>query len=191
MPRNRNRRAPFLLAAGALLLAGCGGAPSVYNAQIYHDSWPDFFYGGGTGGEYLAVVWGNPFRADKAATEAVVIESIERAYNHAGNSFSTSPERVNPLVPYVAVVFNAGYFSSGLPCGDLDALRPGPAPSGNVAVQAALCRGGAALTGVRGSVEGVGGPDDPKFRQLIHQVAIKLFRYPRRGGPSSGLNTGT
>ena len=122
------------------------------------------------------MVWGNPFDADKAVTEAVVIESIERAYNHAGTSFSTSPERVNPLVPHVAVVFNADHARSGLPCSDLSKLRPGSAPSGNVRVQVALCRGGTMLTGVQGVVEDVSGPDDPKFRQLVYQVAAKLFR---------------
>jgi hypothetical protein len=177
MPQTRTRTTALLLVAGALWLAGCSGGPTVYNAQIYHDRWPDFFYGGSTP-EYLAVVWGNPFATHKAATEAVVIEFIERAYNHAGTSFSTSPREYNPLVPYVSMVFNADHARSGLPCGDLSKLRPGPAPSGNVRIQAALCR-----TGVEGVVENVSGPDDPKFRQLVYQVAVKLFRYqPGSGG---------
>jgi hypothetical protein len=158
MPQTRTRTTALLLVASALWLAGCSGGPTVYNAQIYHDRWPDFFYGGGTP-EYLAVVWGNSFHTDKTATEAVVIESIER------------------------MVFNADHARSGLPCGDLSKLRPGPAPSGNVRIQAALCRSGAMLTGVEGVVENVSGPDDPKFRQLVYQVAVKLFRYqPGSGG---------
>ena len=32
------------------------------------------------------------------------------------------------------------------------------------------------LTGAQGVVEDVRGPDDPKFRQLVYQVAAKLFR---------------
>jgi hypothetical protein len=166
----------LLLVAGALWLAGCAGAPTVYNARIYHDRWQDFFYGGGTP-EYRAVVWGNPFDTPKAATEAVVIASIERAYNNARASFSTSPELVNPLVPYVSMVFNANRISSGAPCGNLDVLRPVPAPSGNVRLLAALCRAGTTLTAAQGFVDGVSGPDDPRFRQLVYQIAIKLFHY--------------
>ena len=164
---------------GAIALAGfiasCSGAPTVYNARIYHDAWPTFFSGSGQS-EYLAVVWGNPFATEQAHTDAVVLNSVDRAYNRAGTSFSTNPETVDPLVPYVSVLFNPGSISSNLPCSDLANLKPGVVPGGEVRVHAALCRAGSALTGARGYVTDVMGPDDPRFHQLMHQVAVELFR---------------
>lgn len=174
------RRAPWV-AAGALLLASCATQPTVHHSRIYHDYYQDFF-SGAPGTKFLAVVWGNPFAADKAETDAVVVDTAERAFGRRGYGFSTQPERVNPLVPYLAVVFNAGHAESGLPCTDLSRLSPPPPPNGNVSVQAALCRGNKQLTAAKGSVAGVRGPDDPRFRALTYQVAAQLFRTPPRSG---------
>lgn len=160
------------------LLVGCGGTPTVYDSRIYHDSWPDFF-NGGTQSEYLAVVWGNPFDAAQERTDAVVLKSVDQAFNRSGSTFSTNPSDVDPLVPYVAVVFNAEAKSSGLPCSDLTALQPSRADRGNVRVHAALCRAGSPLTGARGHVADVTGPDDPRFKDLMYQVAVELFRNQR------------
>ena len=144
----------------ATILAACSSTPTVYNSRVYHDAWPTFFSGSGQG-EFLAVVWGNPFNAEQERTNAVVLDSVDQAYNRANYSFSTNPESVDPLAPYVSVVFNAGSVASGLPCSDLIDLQPPRAPSGDVRVHAALCRGGSALTGARGYVDNVSGPNGP------------------------------
>lgn len=175
------RRTALLAAAGALLLASCAGQSTVHYSRIYNDSWRDFF-AGAEGTEFLAVVWGNPFNADKAATDSVVVETAEQAFNRSGYHFSTKPATVNPLVPYLAVVFNAGVSPSGLACGDLSRLEPRPPANGHVTMEAALCRGGTRLTGAKGSVADVKGPDDPRFRAFAYQVANKVFRPGTRSG---------
>ncbi len=160
----------------AATLAGCSGAPTVYSTRIYHDEWPIFF-SGSSQSEFLAVVWGNPFEAEQARTNAVVLESVDQAFNHANYSFSTNPTNVDPLVPYVSVLFNPGSMSSALPCSDLTALQPSRVGAGEVRVHAALCRGGAPLTGARGYLTQVSDPNDPRFEALMHQIAVELFRY--------------
>lgn len=175
------RKTALLLAAGALLLASCATQPTVHHSRIYNDSWQDFF-AGAPGTEFLAVVWGNPFNADKAETDAVVIETAEKAFNRSGYHFSTKPETVNPLVPYLVVLFNPGHSAIALPCTDLSRLEPRPPSDGRVTIEAALCRGGMRLTGATGSVAGVRGPDDPRFRALAYQIAAKVFRRGTRSG---------
>ena len=96
------------------VLAGCASTPTVYSAHIYHDAWPIFFSGSGQS-EFLAAIWGNPFETAQERTDAVVLKSVDQAFNHAGYSFSTNPATVDPLAPYVSVLFNPESVSSGLP----------------------------------------------------------------------------
>lgn len=182
------RIAPRLLGVlgVAVGLAACNSAPTVYNSRIYHDAWPTFF-SGSSQGEFLAVVWGNPFNAEQERTNAVVLDSVDQAYNRANYSFSTNPESVDPLAPYVSVVFNASSAASGLPCSDLTALQPRRTASGGVSVHAALCRGGSALTGARGYVDKVSGPEDPRFEALMYQIAVELFRYQPGTNPNGDV----
>ncbi|WP_374307053.1 hypothetical protein [Dongia sp.] len=47
---------------------------------------------------------------------------------------------------------------------------------GSVAVTAAFCRGtGAALTYLVASVDGITGPEDPRFRQFLRSIVFRLF----------------
>jgi hypothetical protein len=174
------RKTVLLIAAGALLLASCA-QPTVHHWRTYNDNWQDFF-AGAPGSEFLAVVWGNPFKGDKAETDAVVTETADKAFNRSGYHFSTKPKTVNPLAPYLAVLFNAPHSAVALPCGDLSALEPRPPSDGRVSIEAALCRGGTRLTAATGSVSGVRGPDDPRFRALVYQIAAKVFRPGVRSG---------
>lgn len=167
----------LMAAALAIGLAGCADGPKVYNARIYHDRWPDLLYAGGN--EPLsAVIWGNPFRDDRAGLESAVLEAVDKVHNNAGARFASTPPALEPRSPYVALLFNANEVYSGLPCADLSTLTPRSDNDGEVHVQAALCRNGAPLTGASGHVGNVSGADDPRFRQLMHSVAVSLFQAP-------------
>jgi len=191
MSRRATRKTGLLAAAAALLLAACANQPTVYYSRVYYDQWKDFL-AGGHGTEFLAVIWGNPFAADKAQTDAVVLDTAHTAFNRAGYRFTTTPKnKVNPLVPYLAVVFNADHVSSDLPCGDLSELGPPPAPSRNVTMQAAMCRRGTPLTRAVGSVANVSGPDDPRFRALAFQIATQVFQLVPRSGSGVTIADGS
>ena len=166
----------FGVTMAAAVLAACSGGPSVYNARIYHDRWPDLFFTDGK--PYDAVVWGNPFGGDPTPLRSAVVAAMAKAYNNASRGFAVLPAEETPRGPYVSVLFNAESETSRLPCGDLEGLSPRAIGDGNVHVQAALCRNGMPLTRASGQVTGVAGPDDPRFRRLLRMVAVDLFRPP-------------
>ncbi|MDP6952237.1 MAG: hypothetical protein QGF53_05695 [Alphaproteobacteria bacterium] len=171
-----------MAAALVATLVACADTPNVYNARIYHDRWPDLLYAGGD--EPLsAVIWGNPFRDDRAGLEKAVLAAVQKAHNNASAHFTATPPALEPRSPYVALLFNANEVQSGLPCADLSGLTPQDGVNGDVHVQAAICRNGAPLTGASGHVGNVSDADDPRFRQLMHSVAVSLFQAP----PGYGL----
>jgi len=48
--------------------------------------------------------------------------------------------------------------------------------NGSISMVAALCRGtDHALTYLSASIDGVTGPDDPRFRQFLRQATVQLF----------------
>lgn len=54
-----------------------------------------------------------------------------------------------------------------------------PAQSGDVWIVAALCPGsGPALTYLSGSVSGITGAEDPRFRQFLRSAVVRLFPKP-------------
>ena len=91
----RKRSFPLLfVTAIAALLAACNAraAPTdgFYNAQVYHDRWPDFF-SGAPGQEYLAVIWGDPFAGQKSETVAVVLVRSPSPLTDPGIVFQPNP----------------------------------------------------------------------------------------------------
>ena len=180
----RKRSFPLLfVTAIAALLAACNArAPTVYNVQVYHDRWPDFF-SGAPGQEYLAVIWGDPFAGQKSETVAVVLDAVTIAFNRPGYRFSTEPGNPDPLAPRLAIMINPAKSPGGAPCGDLATATP-VRSTGNIELHAALCRGDTALTRAQGRVSGVTGPDDERFREQVYQVAIKVFEVRPGHNPS-------
>lgn len=166
------------MAAG--MLAACGAGPSVYNARIYHDRWPDLFFTSGK--PYDAVVWGDPFGGDPTPVRSAVVAAMAKAFNNPSRGFAALPPDEEPRGPYVSVLFNAESESNSALCGNLEGLSTRALGDGNVHVQAALCRNGLMLTRASGQVMGAAGPDDPRFRRLLAMLATELFRKP----PTSG-----
>ena len=171
----------------ATSLAACNvSSPTVYNAQVYHDRWPDFF-SGAPGREYLAVIWGDPFAGQNSETVAVVLDAFTTAFNRPGYRFSTEPSDPDPLAPRLAIMINPAKAPGGAPCGDFATATP-VWSTGSIELHAALCRGDTALTRAQGRVSGVTGPADRHFRELVYQVAIKVIEV-RPGHNPSGTNS--
>ena len=60
-------------------------------------------------------------------------------------------------------------------CGDHDYQGGGKEPNGTARLIAAFCRSDRALSYLVGSVDGVTGPDDPKFVAFVRQATMRLF----------------
>ncbi len=185
-PTGARRSARLAIAARALvvglglLVAGCNATTTVYNDQVYHDRWRDAF-AGPPASEFLLDIAGHPFLGQETQTETVIEDVVALPFNNDGYRFTTTPKAINPLTPYLSIVFNAEIEATGIPCSDVSRLRFSPAADGRIAVQAALCRHGGLLTRADGVASGVTGPDDPKFRELMFQVSRKLFATSSRG----------
>ena len=82
-------------------------------------------------------------------------------------------------------MINPAKAPGGAPCGDFFTATP-VRSTGSIELYAALCRGDTALTRAQGRVSGVTGPDDRHFRELVYQVAVKVFDV-RPGHNPSGI----
>lgn len=176
----------------AMTIAACGqNAATVYNSRIYHDRWQDFF-SSNDGQEYLAVIWGTPFEGRKGETETVVLDAVAVAFNRPGYRFLTNPSSLDPLAPRLAIMLNPANAPQGAPCGDFATATPVTRPiasGGDIEIHAALCRGITPLTRAQGRAGGLTGPDDARFRDLVYQVANKVFQSPPGSNPRSGDGT--
>ncbi len=175
--RRASAEAGALLAC-AILLLGCAGTPRTYNFGQYHDRWPELI-AWHTSAPIEIVVWGNPFDAMQSAVDAAVAESFSGQALRPGKLLPVrSSGGPPPAAPYISVVFNTENRPFGYECADLSRAFLTPPPNDIIEVDAAICRGGAPLTRIQGSVGAVSGPSDPKFHALLDRMADRLFRMP-------------
>lgn len=157
-----------------ILAQGCAGLPIVYNHVQYHDRWPELI-DWHSDEPFQILVWGNPFDSTQSAVDAAVAESMSR---RAKRTLLVHSDSVVPDEPYFSVVFDAAVRPTAYECLDIKPVELVPAAPGTVKVRMAVCRGGAALTRVEGTVGDVDSPDDPTFLSLIEQMAERLYRGP-------------
>ena len=107
----------------------------------------------------------------------------------SGNPFDMPQEDFNRLVneaiqpPGVQISDASPYvihFAFGISAMSVEHACTAPGRTGKgggpIAVTAAYCRGtGSALTYLVGSVDGITGPEDPRFRQFLRNIVVKLF----------------
>ncbi len=159
---------------GGPLLTACTALPKVYNHVQYHDRWPELIEWD-SNDPIEILVWGNPFDSTQAAIDAAVAESMTLRSNR---TMPVRSEGAVPNEPYISVVFDAAVRPTSYECLDITPVELEPAAIGTVKVRMAICRGGAAMTRVEGTVGNVDGPDAPAFRHLIEQMAVRLYRGP-------------
>lgn len=163
-------RATRLVAVVLLLLGGCGGS-TVYS-NYYNSSYsPDHVRFASAVGPTLAVIRDNPFPGD-AGNAAVLAAMQER--NYGPRLYFVQTPRPDDRYGYKVVMD----FGSATPSTTLCQRGPTPssarAASGRVVVAAAFCIGDLLLSDATGAVEGVSGPDDPRFRRLIGDILVAL-----------------
>ncbi len=163
--------------AAATFLLGCADTVRTYNYAQYHDRWPDLIVWH-TAEPIEILVWGNPFDATQSALDAAVAESISAQALRPGSLLPVRSDGVLPAKPYISIVFDSGNGPHGYECLDLSNVTLTQAPRGTIEVRAAICRGGAPLTRIQGSVGGVRSPNDSALHTLLKRMAERLFRGP-------------
>ncbi|MBK8158905.1 MAG: hypothetical protein IPK59_09145 [Rhodospirillaceae bacterium] len=111
----------------------------------------------------LADVSGNPFDMPQ--------EDFNRLVNEAIQPPGVQQSEASPYVIH---------FAFGISAMNVEHACTAPGRTGkgggHIAVTAAYCRGtGSALTYLVGSVDGITGPEDPRFKQYLRSIVVKLF----------------
>ncbi len=185
-------RKSFLLAAIVAPALALGACSSVrinenHDSQNYYDGAFEFAT---QSGSIKTVVIGSPFGKDdrsiadkttalmKGATPGSVVTFEPSDWTKADNSFR------------VVVLFN------GRMPYDQDAIsKKGPEIGtdpgrSTVRMDAALCHGDYLISSADGSVDGLKGPDDPRFRELVRGVALAMipaYNYNRDSSDTGGI----
>lgn len=167
------------VAALALSVAGCfGPTPTPPRGQVddFHSD-PAYRYetavqAAGTGAIPVDVRGAAAGLSDAALADAVIDAMPSRTIGLA-NRFARATGAAADRVVWILGATDAA--------GRLEALcdgaqSPTPAPtSGRLAIAAAYCRGGLALTALRANADDIASPADPAFGALIATLTGKLF----------------
>jgi hypothetical protein len=156
-------RIPLLPAlATAILLGGCStGTVSYVNVDSSYD--PTQYARLPYTGPLYVEVSGNPFAIPPEQMAKVVYDAIAPSNAAVGNGQG----------PRLHFAFGPDATNFNLACG---AAGTNGRVNDRITMVAALCGGREhALTYLSGSIDGVTGPDDPRFRQFLRQATVQLF----------------
>jgi len=189
LPSRHGARRLAAALIGLALLGGCDGV-IVYEpiyAQMYSNG--SFEYAARNGVIKTEVV-GDPFGGSPNFAERVA-DYLYGATRSVPVKFALQPDGRGSAPYHVVMVFNA---PAGATSDQACAQRVTPTAgrtSDTIQVLAAFCSGDLAVSEAGGRAGGITGPDDPKFRSLVRQVAYSLIPpYDRRDvGAGGGGNT--
>jgi hypothetical protein len=157
-----SRLFPFAAFGAALFLGACSaGTVSYVNVDSSYDpvQYARLPY---TGPLYVEVS-GNPFAIPSDQMAKVVYDSIAPTNAAMGNGQG----------PRLHFAFGPDATNFNLAC---SAAGTNGRINGTITMVAALCRGtDHALTYLSASVDGVTGPDDPRFREFLRHATVQLF----------------
>ena len=171
-----------VLLIAATGLSGCAGA-SVVSHGYYSSAYsPDHVQLAAASGTALATIRNNPFPADR--DNAGVLAAMQ-GRNVGPRMYFSQTARPDDKFGYRVI---------------LDFARPGPSmayqcqsestppvnspPAAPIEVTATFCIGDRLLTDAAGTISGITGPDDSRFRQFIGDIMVALTPPydPSRGG---------
>jgi hypothetical protein len=146
----------------ALLLSACSaGTTSYVNVDSSYD--PVQFARLPYTGPLYVEVSGNPFAIPSDQMAKIVYEAVAPSGALVGNG---QGPRIHYAFGPDATNFNLACSASGT-TGQVN---------GRISMIAALCGGNQhALTYLSASIDGVTGPNDPRFRQFLRQTTVQLF----------------
>ncbi len=168
------------LALGACA-AGIGGGGKIDFVRVETAySRADFAYAG-AGRDLTTEILGNPFaNLAQPAFDRAVTDAMRGAHFGPRTNFTTAPDDSARTVYRVRMLWNGPLGTNGSALCDGTPLVGGGPANGEVRLIAAFCRSDRPATYLSGSVDGVSGPDDPRFVSFIRQVTTELF--PPRDG---------
>ena len=168
------------IAALTALLAGTAAVPAhafTRHEQMWSSYDPTEINGAHGGRQLPTLVTGNPF----GVPQEQLAEAVVGAMRGSRSGRPTDPAVATTAPLRVLMMFNAATLTGdrlcdrGQPLAVGDAGPRAPVGSARGELVATYCRGDRPMTQVTASLDGVGGPDDPRFRDFIKQVTLSLF----------------
>lgn len=165
----------LLLGTAVFGLAACG------MVTVYEPNYSQGYYDGAleyaaSKGEIHTEIEGDRLGMPKDRFDDVVTRSMHGANFGPKVAYTTGHSDKTIKAYKVVMVFNG---PRNLAPSDLCAEDRKPVPTqnakGRVVIYSVFCQYERVLSEVGGSVSGVSGPDDPKFRSLVRQVTASLF----------------
>jgi hypothetical protein len=160
--------------AAAAALFGCDEGPS---SNLSMTSTPDvwsFVTATGSAGPILVDVRGNPFSAPDSTVVDTVTKAIAGTFTEPWLKFTNDPENAaSKETRLIWLLDTQSGFNADLVCaGELPALGAGKRV---MEIRAVFCHRGRPLSAVHGWMRKPDSSDDPKWRQLISQMARQLL----------------
>lgn len=120
-------------------------------------------------------VYGDPFPDGADGIERSVMGLMKGANRGPVVDFVAQPTGIGSDPYHIVMVFNAprDIWAESI-CADGSGVGSAPT-DGALTLLSGFCIGDDLLATASGSVSGVSGPDDPKFRALVRQVTYSLF----------------
>jgi hypothetical protein len=168
----RSKLLSVVTAAAALF--GCDEGPS---SNLSFTSTPDiwsFVTAAGAGGPLLVDVRGNPFNAPDTMVADELVKAVSGTFTEPWLQFTADPERAGSKdMRLIWLLDPQSGFNADLVCaGELPALGAGRRVT---ELRAVLCHRGRPLSAVHGWVRHPESGGDPKWRNLIAQMARQLL----------------
>ncbi len=171
----------FLIGGALVGLAACDDGVVVNRSEVAGGYTGDFYVQTqAQNGTNAVIVRNSPF------SDAAVVQALRARYQSSQYRFELGP--TPPEWNGYTVVIGFG----GAPAGIQNLCNAPNLPlrtmaAGRTEVMGAYCYGNILISEVQGSVSAVGGPDDPKFTNLMGDVVAELFYDKRRyGGHGKG-----
>jgi len=116
-----------------------------------------------------ADITGNPFPVSQ--------DDFNKAVNAAIQAKGIAPD---PNGYRIRMIFDGAPTNGNYICDETGQTgsAPGRGEGNKISISAAYCRGSDTMTFLQGSVDGITGPDDPRFRPFLRMVATQLFPQP-------------
>jgi|GEM_PF-1945391 len=158
----------------ASVVAACAGSGGVYSVGPESAGFRMEFDRLAGSGTIPTTVIGNPFAVEKPAFDAAVADAVHGQYIGPEATFDTKTGPETLVGGRIVFWFDPKFDPSiHKICADPATLGHAPEP-GRVAVAMALCVGSTSKVQFAGTLDGVTGPTDKRFRQMLADTTWSL-----------------
>jgi len=176
---------PFLAAAAALMLAGCGDAVTITRSEATTGYTGSFYVQTSAQTGVNSVVVRN-----SSLPPQTVMDALQARYQSGQYKFGPGPNPADWNGYTVVLSFGGPVLGGQTLCQNLNAPQAG-VPADRTEVVGQYCYGDRLVTEASGRTSAITNPQDPRLQELVGGVVAELFRndshiYHKSGGGGCG-----